>query len=189
MIASRLQVNAYHSGQKLINSDDETKTVENTPISLGHSSFGPVMLKGIRISGTEVKPDQVPDRLRPPPPDQSPPAPLPGSERGEKRRELEREIDAARKEKRVLRQVILRVQKLSLPNPDLQSAKDEEREFCEAICLELRRHYLEISGDAESSFETHLLQIKAEAFKEAADAIMYDRSEFEDEETDKDTDT
>ena len=90
---------------------------------------------------------------------------------------------------RVLQQVMLRMQKLSLPNPGIEAAKDDKRAFCEAICLELRRHSLEISQDAESSFETHLLQIKAEAFKEAADAIMYDRSEFQHEETEKDTDT
>lgn len=189
MIASRLQINAevgYQSRQKLIDSDDETKIAEDTLISLGHSSFGPVTLKGIRVSGTRAKPDQRSNPLPDPVPDQRN---EPRSEGDEKRRALEKELDTTRKEKRVLQQVMLRMQKLSLQNPDIEVAKDEERVFCEAICLELRRHYLEISHDAESSFETHLLQIKAEAFKEAADAIMYDRSEFQDEETEKDTDT
>lgn len=166
----------------MIDSDDETKNAENTNISLGHSSFEPVTLKGIRISGTEAKPDQHSEPL----PDQhNDPRPV----GDEKRRTLEKELGAARKEKLVLQQVILRMQKLSLQNPDTETAIEEERAFCEAICLELRRHFLEISQDAESSFETHLLQIKAEAFKEAADAIMYDRSEFQHEETARETDT
>ena len=66
MIASRLRYNAEldcQSGKNLIDPDRETKNAENTNISLGHSSFGPVTLKGIHISGTEAKPDQLSEPL------------------------------------------------------------------------------------------------------------------------------